>query len=167
MRKAILLAALISLAAIGARADMTVGQLSIEVESAIAEIDPRPPGPRLVRLPDLALTMHISAQCSADMRAESATISIADTPHSLGPESLGDAAGTDLTINVPHLQLAPLTIENFCLSGAAVNDSGDLHIADALSAQVSLLCVGENQQSIVYQSVPLGIALHCKSRLDD
>jgi hypothetical protein len=167
MRSVTVFTALFLLPGSHAGADTITDQLSLVVGPTTVEIDPRPPGPRLIRLPDLALTMRLSAECSADMRAESASIGISDTRYSLGPELLADTAGANLTINIPHRQLAPLTIENFCLSGATVSDNSELYIADALSAQISLLCVAENQQSIVYQAVPLGIELRCKGRLDD
>jgi hypothetical protein len=160
-------AALILLTAIDSWADPATSQLTIAVEPALAEIEPRPPGPRIIRLPQMIFALRIEMQCGAGTRAESASVSISDTRHSLAPEQLGDATGTELTISVPQKQLAPLTIENFCFSDIAMGDSEDLHIADALSAQVSLRCVGENQHSIIYRVAPLDIALRCRVRDDD
>jgi hypothetical protein len=166
MPKLILSAALILLTATDSWADPATSQLTIAVEPALAEIDPRPPGPRTIQLPQMTFALRIDALCGAGMRAASASVSISDTRRSLGPEQLGDLTGTELTIRVPQKQLAPLTIENFCFSDIAVGENDDLYIADALSAQVSLRCVGENQHSIIYRVAPLDIALRCRIRDD-
>ena len=166
MHSLTLCTALLLLAAINSRADSTLSQLTVSAEPALAEIDPRPPGPRIIRLPDMTFSLHVGAQCGVNMRAESASISISDTRISLQPEQLGDPAAS-LTISVPQKQLAPLTIENFCLNDDTAGEIDDLHIADALSAQVSLRCASDNQHSIIYRVAPLGIALHCRSRDED
>ena len=156
-------AALLPLAATPSRAEPSADQLTIEAEPALAEVDARPAGPRIIRLPNMAFTLRIDAQCGADMRAESASVSISDARYLLSAEDLSDAAGTELTIEVPHKQLAPLTIENFCFSDSEADAKEELLIADAMTAQVSLRCVSETQQSIIYSAAPLGIALRCKT----
>ncbi|MDH5322846.1 MAG: hypothetical protein OEW81_10590 [Gammaproteobacteria bacterium] len=166
MRKPIL-SALLLLTTISGWVIAAADELLVVVEPSVAEIEPRPPGPRVVRLPDMAFTMHIAAQCGAGMQAESASISISDTRHSLGPEALADSAATELVIRIPRQQLAPLTIDNFCLIDTSADDARHLNIADALSAQVSLRCAGENQHSIIYRATPLAIRLRCKTGDDN
>lgn len=162
MRTLSLSALLLPLAIIDGCASAVADELTVTVEPALAEIDPRPPGPGILRLPDMTFTLHITARCDADMQAESASVSISDTHLSQRPEPLADAATTELRIKVPQQQLAPLTIENFCFSEASASDSRDLNVADALTAQVSLHCAGENKQTIIYRATPLAVTLRCK-----
>lgn len=160
-------ALLLPLAIAGGSANAAADELTVTVEPSLAEIGPQAPGTRIVQLPDVAFTMHIAAQCDAGMQAESASISVSDTRLSLGPEALADTAAAELTIRIPRQQLAPLTIENFCFNDSSASDTQDLNIVDALTAQVSLRCVGDNRQSIIYRAAPLAVTLRCKTGDND
>jgi hypothetical protein len=96
------------------------------------------------------------------MHTESVSISVTDTRRTLGPDLFMDTGATEQRISIPQAQLAPLTIENFCLGDGATGDAPHLHVADVMSAQLSLRCGSENRQSIIYQAVPLAIALQCR-----
>jgi len=156
-----------SLAAGAAPIALADGQLSVVASTPEVEIAPLPPGPRIIHLPDTTFTLTITALCSDGMHAESASISIADTSLTVGAELLADTATTEQSIRVPRNQLAPLSIDNFCVSDAAKEENRDLHITDALTAQLSLVCVDAARRSISYQAAPLGMTLRCKSVADD
>ena len=167
MRALFLSTFLLPLAIIDGCTSAVADELTVTVEPALAEIDARPPGPRILRLPDMTFTLRIAAYCDADMRADSASVSISDTRLSLRPELLADAATTELRIKVPQQQLAPLTIENFCFTEDPASDGRDLNVADALTAQVSLHCAGENKQTVIYRATPLAVTLRCRTDDND
>lgn len=162
MRIHFIFAVLGSAATVAAYGDEPAGQLRVASDSASVAIGPRPPGPRLVQLPDISFTMQIEARCNADLQAESVSISVADSRVSLRSGELTEQGTAETTIRVPKNQLGPLTIENFCIAGDAGGDATPLLFRDALSAQASLKCAAEGRQSIVYQTVALGVELSCE-----
>ncbi|MGI9270969.1 MAG: hypothetical protein ACR2QT_04285 [Woeseiaceae bacterium] len=143
------------------------GHLVLESSSAIVEIEPQPPGLRLIRLPEVSFAMQIEARCNADLLAESVLISVADTRVSLGSADFDDQGTAQTTIQIPKHQIAPLTIENFCIAGTAPSIATPVQVRDALSAQVSLKCAAEGRESIVYQTVGLNVALDCQTSADE
>ena len=73
-----------------------------------------------------------------------------------------DEDAIEESIQVSRKQLGPVAVEDFCL-GEETNDAQELlQIDDALTAQLSLRCAGENSESISYKSAALSIALLCE-----
>lgn len=169
MRKINICTAILLLIASGSQAAGMDGHMQVEVDAAEVTIGPRPPGPRIVQLPDVTFKLRIAAHCIDGLRPDSMSINIADSRRYVelvvtpaeSPQQLADDAVTEQTIDVPAKQLAPLTIENFCFTDAVSQGEVLVRVPDALSAQLSLSCVGENRQSIIYQSVALSVALTC------
>jgi hypothetical protein len=167
MRNVTIITAVVLLAAGASQVATADDRLVVAASTAEIDIAPLPPGPRIIHLPDTTFTLSITAYCGDNMHAESASISIADTTQTVGPELLADTATTEQSINIPHNQLAPLSIENFCFNDGSQNEDPHLYIADALTAQLSLLCVDATRRSISYQAAPLGMDLRCASVADD
>lgn len=141
--------------------------LQVQVASAVIEIEPRPPGLRVLRLPAMEFRLRINADCANDLLAESVSISVADTRENLGAEALAEAGTIEKAIRIPRKQIGPLALENFCVADDIESDAMRLEVRDALSAQLSLKCVGENRQTIVYQTVSLGVTLACMRPASD
>jgi len=129
-----------------------------------------------LRLPSLTYTLTLTASCEEDWHPASVSISIADSRKSLDAEQLELATVLDLELQVPSNQIAPVRIERFCIkddqkdfqSGGtddkkelAGADENTVIIAAALSAQASLLCATDSEQSITYITKPLDVMLEC------
>jgi hypothetical protein len=147
--------------------DSVDDQLQVIVASAIVEIEPRPPGMRVLRLPTMEFMLRINADCANDLLAESVSISVADTRENLGAEALAEPGTIEKAIRIPRKQMGPLALENFCVADDFDNDATRIEVRDALSAQLSLKCVGESRQTIVYQTVALGVTLACMRPASD
>lgn len=122
----------------------------------------RPEGGRqLVRLPDLDFRLSIDAQCDADQRPVSLSVSIADTRTTLLEERLADATDIAVNLSVPASQVAPIPVDNFCAVDSPA--APELVVRDALIAHFSLRCLSEEGESITYATRPLPVALTCDS----
>lgn len=141
-------------------------RLSSHAQAADVEIKPRAPGRRLIRLPNLEFPMRIEAGCFGEARAESVSISIADTVETHDVSTLD----TDLTNNivvettfrVPGGQIAPITIEHFCTNDDDhSNAAQSLLVRAAAAANISLRCSNDNAQSVRYAHVSLEIKFVC------
>ena len=132
-------------------------QLTAVFAAAIAEISPRSSA-QPIQLPSLMFTVTIEATCPAAFAGGTVSISIADTQI----RTQIDAGGpTQQSIQVPEKQLGPISADDFCILGTELDSAEQLQLRDALSAQISLRCVGENQESITYSTVPLEVSLQC------
>ena len=134
------------------------GRLDIEFDTATAKISPRS-SDRPIRLPSLTFAVRATTHCPESQLPESLSISIADTRISISP------AGDDViekSISVSRKQLGPVAVKNFCIVDNDANSEQTLQVEDALTAQLSLLCVGENDESISYETAALSVALECE-----
>jgi hypothetical protein len=132
-------------------------QLTAVFAAALAEIAPRSSA-QPIQLPSLTFTANIEARCPAESAAATISISIADTQVRT---PLAADGPTQQSIQVPDKQLGPILADDFCIVGATPDSAQQLQLRDALSAQVSLRCVSENQESITYSTVPLEVSLQC------
>jgi hypothetical protein len=146
-------------------------RLTSHVQAAAVEIKPLAPGRRLVALPELEFPLRIEAGCFGEARAESLSISVADTVETHDVSTLD----TDLTNNivletrfrVPRGQVAPIAIEHFCTNdNERINAARNLLVPAVTSANISLRCATDNAQSVRYASVSLEIRLVCMSSDD-
>lgn len=146
-------------------------RLTGRAQAAAVEISPLPPGRRLIALPDLEFPLSIDADCFGDAKAESLSISIADTieTHDVSKldSDLKNKFVLETTFRIPGNQLAPVSIEHFCTTGIDSSDATQtLLVPAAAAANISLRCSQENAQSVRYAGVSLKINLICMS-LDD
>ncbi len=167
MRGAIISIAIMGLAVDSASEEPADGQLLVDVAVISVDIKVRPPGRRIIRLPGLSLALQIEPRCAAGMAAESISISVADTRLSIGRKALEEQSVIETTIAVPRDQLAPLTIENFCVAGQVPVSATELRVRDALTAQLSLRCSDGSRQSIIYSTAALEITLSCVTPVTD
>jgi hypothetical protein len=146
-------------------------RLSGHAQVAMAEISPQSAGRRLISLPDLEFQLSVDAECDGNTRAESLSISIADTVQthnaSKMDEGEADEIAIETRIRVASSQIAPIGIERFC---TGENDDSPaaqaLLVTAAFAANISLRCSSEDAQSVRYASLPLEIRLICVP-LDD
>jgi hypothetical protein len=157
MRGLFIYAALAVLISTDSRGEDADSRLSAEFDVAVAKIALRSSS-RPIRLPSLTFAVRIEASCSTPLEAKSISISIADTRINVRP---GDNGLIERTIRVPTKQLGPIAVNDFCIAGDDVNSRQQLQVRDALSAQLSLRCSSEKQESITYETVALEVALHC------
>ena len=133
-------------------------RLEVEFDTAIAKIAPRSSA-RPIKLPDLTFTLKAKAFCAKPQAAESLSVSIADTRITIIPAT---EDVIEESIRVSKKQLGPVAVEDFCLGEETSDAQKSLQINDALTAQLSLRCAGENSESISYESAVLSVALLCE-----
>lgn len=149
-------------------ADSSAGNpLLVHPQAAVAEIPAQPAGRRLVVLPALEFEISVAAQCKAGARAETISISVADTHTVYRVDGSNGKATFEATLRIPRLQLAPLATQGFCI-GDELNSGTvqSLLIRAAMTAQVSLRCAREDGPSMHFEAVPLDIMLICASAGD-
>lgn len=126
-----------------------------------------------MELPTLAFEFEIRAYCADGRRAKSVTLNVADTRRSLTADQIKSDGPTEVTLEVPADQLAPLAIDGFCTvkDGEKVETAADvqveLNVFSALSAQASLLCEGEDGTAMTYVSRGLDVSLVCEPAAED
>jgi hypothetical protein len=83
----------------------------------------------------------------------------------LSAEELSSGPPVKLFISIPESQIAPVTVESFCVHDAD-NDANDnaekVRISALLSAQVSLLCGNEMTKEMAYASEALDVTVACE-----
>ncbi len=150
--------------------------IEISANVPTVTVTPRRTGHFSLRLPSLTYTLTLTAYCEENWQPASVSISIADSRKSLDAEQLGLASVLDLELQVPSNQIAPVRIERFCVQDdqqdfqadeagdnnePASADENTVIISAALSAQASLLCATDSEQSITYITKPLDVMLEC------
>ena len=157
MRSFFFFAALAVLICADSRGESADSELSVEFDAAVARIALRSSS-RPIRLPSLTFAVRIKASCAATLAAKSISISIADTRISV---QVDESGVIEKSIRVPKKQLGPIAVSDFCIAGEDPGSAQELNLRDALSAQLSLHCSGENQESMIYETVALEVALQC------
>lgn len=157
MRSLIYLFVLTSLVVAPAATGESSGQMIVTTEAAIVELGPSLPGRRFVRLPELKFGLTIKPSCPANMRIHSVSVSVADSNETFDGKDLQSQALIQTSIVIPRRQASALPVVDFCARQTTSQ------IRAAYTAALSLRCINEEQESIVYQSVPLNITLHCEN----
>jgi hypothetical protein len=135
-------------------------RLSVEFETAIANIAPRATD-QPVHFPDLTFALRGETHCHAPDSTASVSVSIADSRLTIAPDP--DRQGLiEETMRVPHKQLGPIVVDNFCLAGESESVQY-LELEGALSAHLSLRCSSENQNSISYLTSALNVTIQCQN----
>ena len=157
----ILLAVAITAPGLPARSE-TVSHIEVRSEPAAVEIAPQAAGRRLVRLPALEFSIEIEPSCDNNMRAESLSISVADTRETVAVANDDDSVITT-TLTLPGQQTAPIAVVDFCqIEEARTQGLQELLIRNAFTAHLSLRCTNDEQQSVVYTTQSLDLTLLCK-----
>lgn len=157
MRSLFFCAALAVLIGADSRGEGADSALLVEFDAAVAKIALRSSG-RPIRLPSLTFAVRIKASCPAELEAKSISVSIADTRINVRPD---DNGLIEKSIRVPKKQLGPISVNDFCIAGDEANSERQIQLRDALSAQLSLHCSGDNRESMTYETVALEVALQC------
>ncbi len=146
----------------------TASRIIVESEPAAAEIAPLPVGRRLIRLPTLEFALSVEPLCEVNMRAESISISVADTRETVIVGEVEDTSVVEVTLSIPRRQAPPLALTDFCHIAEDENlRSRELLVRDAFTAHLSLRCASDERQSVVYASQALDLTLRCKSANQD
>lgn len=145
--------------------------LKFSVDTPTAKVMPRSRERAPLQLPDLEYQFRIDAVCRDDLSPASLSLAVADTRRTFNAEQIVAGALNDVRLVVPAVQLAPVVIANFCVAeGDAehpVASISSLTVHAALSAQASLLCIGDTDRSMKYASANLDVKLICESRNDE
>jgi hypothetical protein len=116
-----------------------------------------------IRLPSLLYAFEFAASCVSGLVPDSILLSVADTRKRVSASNTRNDSDAGITITVPAGQIAPLTVEGFCLESndRDPDEPDQVTVRGVLSAQASLLCSGENGQDITYASQSLDVTLSC------
>lgn len=118
-----------------------------------------------MQLPDLEYQFRIDAVCRRGLSPASLSLAIADTRRNFNAEQIAAGALDEVRLLVPAAQIAPVVIQDFCVAeggaGETASAASPLTVPAALSAQASLLCLGDADQSMKYASANLDILLVC------
>lgn len=138
-----------------------VDRLIVHTEPAVASITPHSGGRKLIRLPELEFPLRISAQCGAGRRPESISISIADTHRTFSGEDLPISATLETSVRISPRQIAPIATRDFCVTASETRLS--MLVTTALTAQISLRCVKNDERSIAFRAKALDVVLNCET----
>lgn len=143
-----------------------VDWLSVRTEPAVASISRHSGSRKLIRLPGLEFPLRIRAQCGAGRRPESISISVADTGKTitgedLGGEDLPGGAALETSVRISSRQIAPIAIGEFCVVDKEAQQS--MLVTTALTAQISLRCVKDDERTIVFRAQALDVILNCET----
>ena len=136
-----------------------VDRLIVETSAAVTSVVSLDGDRKLLRLPDLEFPVRIVARCRAGRTPGRISISIADTRVSFDREALSDDAVLETSVQVSSSQMAPVAVDGFCSSRAGSPDP--LLLSTALTAQISLRCVSDTEQSIAFRAQTLDVLVHC------
>lgn len=139
-----------------------VHELVISADIPTVMIAPGRPGRITMRLPSLTYSLTLAADCDENWQANSVSISVADSGKFFDTEELQKVTALQFELRVPSNQIAPLRVEGFCIKNdAGAADRASLTISAVLSAQASLRCATEFEQSMRYVTKPLDVTLEC------
>lgn len=142
-------------------------QMRVAASPARVDVDPVAAGSRLIELPDLEFRLSIEPDCAGG-EVESLSISVADSSEELGAAALAGKSAIEAELPLPAKQTAPLPVNRFCPAEAAPTSfPAMLQVRDAFTAHLSLRCLRDGRQSIVYSTVPLSLDLYCTIPDDD
>ncbi len=142
--------------------------LSVAANSPSVPVVPRNPGRSFIRLPTLEYDFEVRASCSDGKLPKSLSLNVADSRKSLAANQIISDGPTEFSLRIPASQIAPLVIEDFCITevgeeGQTVNDARtQVSISSALSAQASLLCESDDDRTMTYVSQTLDVSLVCE-----
>jgi len=145
-----------------------IGHLTGEAEPVLVEVTPSSIPRRYVAVQDLEFSLIVRPSCPANMQIDSVSVTTADTSRTFSGSDFNEQTQIETTLIVPRRQVAAIAIDDYCREDEiSAKKQEDLQIAAAYTATMSLRCINDDEQSIVYQAQPLGIILSCVSGDDD
>jgi hypothetical protein len=145
-----------------------IGHLTGKVEPVLVEVTPSSTPRRYVAVQDLEFSLIVQASCPANMRIDSVSVTTADTSRTISGSDFDEQTQIETTLIVPRRQVAAIAIDDYCREDKTFGImQEDLQIDAAYTATLSLRCINDEEQSIVYQAQPLSIILSCVSGDDD
>ena len=140
----------------------SAGELRLSASTPEVNVSTRPAGRNFMRLPSLRYEFVVESRCPEGLSPETLSLSIADTRVTKNQEDIQSTA-TSLSVNVPASQIGPVAVEQFC-TAESIEQEGrlSLRLSSVLSAQSSLLCVGDKGNDMTYASASLDIVLQCE-----
>ena len=152
-------------ASVPAVADETP-RLRVEASPAKVDVGPGSPGLRMIELPDLEFRLSIEPDCAGG-DAESLSISVADSSKTLGTTDLAGKSSVETELSLPSKQTGALPVNRFCPADTPVESlPATLEVREVFTAHLSLRCVQDGRESIVYSTVPLSLDLYCTTPED-
>jgi hypothetical protein len=141
--------------------------LTFSAGTPTANVMPRSRERAPLLLPDLEYQFSIDAVCRDDLSPASLSLAVADTRRTFDAEQIVAGALDDIRLLVPAEQIAPVVIANFCVAEGdadqSITSATSLTVHAALSAQASLLCIGDTGRLMKYASANLDVMLVCES----
>ncbi len=141
--------------------------LNFSAGTPTANVMPRSRERAPLQLPDLEYQFSIDAVCRDDLSPASLSLAVADSRRTFNAEQIVAGALDDVRLLVPAEQIAPVMIANFCVvegdADQAITSASPLTVHAALSAQASLLCIGDTGRSMKYASANLDVMLVCEN----
>ena len=134
------------------------GSLMVAAQQAEAVVAPRAIDLKLVNLPALDFRLRASLSCPG--KAESLTLSVADTVTTLDGDDLSEQTSAEASLTVPAQQVALAASSRFCLAEDPAS-ADELTVAGLVTAHASLRCSDDDRSSAHFASVPLEVRLIC------
>lgn len=134
------------------------GSVSVAAQETEAIVAPRAASLRLIDLPPLDFLFRVAIECPG--KAESLTVSVADTFTTLGTKELGEQYSAVAQLTVPARQLTLAASDGFCIKDDAAT-ADELLVPGFGTAYASLRCIDEDRTSVLFASTPLLVRLHC------
>jgi len=162
---AVFIALLLAISGLTTTHPAVANELVVSADTPKVTVSTRPVGRRFIRLPTLKYEFTVSARCDAGLSPAALSLSVADTRVTLSAEELSSDPPARLVISIPESQIAPITVERFCVHDAnnGAKDNGKkIRIPALLSAQASLLCGNEMTKEMTYASESLDVTVACE-----
>ena len=131
----------------------------IAAKETEATVTPRAARLKLVNLPALEFGLRATFKCAG--KAESLTLSIADTYKTLDADAILDQRSAEMALAVPARQLALAASSTFCLQGDPAS-MDELLVPGFATAHASLRCRNEGEVTVHFASAPLQVRLSCQ-----
>jgi len=148
-----------------------VHDFGISADVPIVTVAPRRAGRMTMSLPGLTYAMTLTVDCDTNWQPDSVSISVADSRTSFNAEQLQAGRELNLELRIPSIQIAPLRVEKFCvvsdLNTPEALIQNRITVPGVLSAQASLRCATDSEQSMLYVTKPLDVVLKCDAPEED
>lgn len=168
LQQALTLLAIVFACSANAAAD---NSLQLAADTPKVSIDRRDTERNFLRLPTVEFAFRIDAACSETLQPVSLLLSVADSRKILQADEIEGNSATEIALNIPASQIAPVAIQGFCEETSPQDNQSsrrqpspgheEITLTAALSAQASLRCASDTDEQTVYTSMPLDVILVC------
>ncbi len=135
-----------------------VGHLIGKAEPMLVEIRPSSAARRYIAPQRLEFNLIVEPSCPTDMWIGSVSVTAADTRKTFSGSDFDEQTRIETTLVIPRRQVVAIAIDDFCRE----DETAGKRLIDAVyTATLSLRCVSDGKQSIVYLTQPLGVILSC------